>query len=435
MNILHVSAQELLDSRGNPTLEVTVQADRRIAASGMVPSGASKGKCAAVELRDNDPGRYLGKGVLQAVRNVAEIIAPAIIGFDVTDQRTIDRKMIELDGTDNKSRLGANAILAVSVACMRAGALAQGIPLYQYIAELHRCTIAGLLTMPVPLVNVLNGGAHAPGAADFREYMIVPLGAPTFAEAVRWAAEIFQHLRNVIADKGRPTSVGDEGGYAPPVSSNEEPLQLLMAAIEGAGCLPGEEVAVALDLAASEFHEDDTYYLKRDGMELSSAELVDLLTEWTGRYPIVSIEDGLAHEDWDGFALLKQRTGNRIQIVGDDLFVTHPDRVRIGIERDAANSLLVKANQIGTITETLETIDLAQRHDMTTIISHRSGETEMPFEADFAVGTGAGQIKAGSLSRSERVAEYNQLMRIERHLSGKASLAVFPFAHCVTSKP
>ncbi len=435
MNILHVSAQELLDSRGNPTLEATVHVDRRIKASGMVPSGASTGKHEAVELRDNDPGRYLGRGVLQAVRNVTEIIAPAIIGFDVTDQRAIDRKMIELDGTDNKSHLGANTILAVSIACMRAGALAEGIPLYQYIAELRGCRIAGLFTMPVPLVNVLNGGVHAAGAADFQEYMIVPLGAPTFVEAVRWTAEVFHHLKTVIADKGWPTTVGDEGGYAPPVRSNEEPLQLLMAAIERAGCVPGEEVAVALDLAASEFHEDDRYYLKKDGMELSSTELVDLLAEWTDRYPIVSIEDGLAQEDWDGFALLKQKTGSRIQIVGDDLFVTHPDRVRMGIERGAANSVLIKANQVGTITETLETLDLAQQHDMTTIISHRSGETEMPFEADFAVGTGAGQIKAGSMSRSERVAEYNQLMRIERQLNGKASYAAFPFAPYAAAKP
>jgi enolase len=404
MDIQHVSAQELLDSRGYPTVEATVHLDVCRKPSGMAPSGASKGRYEALELRDDDPDRYFGKGVLQAVRNVNEIIAPAIIGLDVTDQRAIDERMIELDGTSNKSHLGANAILAVSVACLKAGACLEEIPLFQRIAELRGRSRDGPFTMPVPLVNLLNGGKHASDSSDFQEYMIVPLGAPTIVEAVRWAAEIFYQLRSVIENRGWPSTVGDEGGFAPAVHSNEEPLRLLMAAIEEAGYIPGEEVALALDVAASEFYADGRYHL------------------------IVSIEDGLAQEDWDGFALLKRKTDNRIQIVGDDLFVTNPVRVRMGIERDAANSVLIKANQIGTVTEAIETIDVAQEHGMTAIISHRSGDTEQTFEADFSVGTGVGQVKTGSMSRSERVAEYNQLMRIERLLGGQASFASFPFA-------
>ena len=428
MNIVQISAQELLDSRGQPTVEATVYLDRRLKACAMVPSGASTGRHEALELRDKDPQRYLGKGVLKAVQNIVEVIAPALIGFDVTDQRAIDHRMIELDGTENKSRLGANAILAVSIACLRAGALVRQMPFYEYIAEVFGKPAEEPFLMPVPLINVLNGGKHAVGSSDFQEYMIVPVGAPSFAESTRWAAEVFHRLKDIIQERGWPTTVGDEGGYAPPVDSNEEPLRIIMEALDKAGYTPGEEFMIALDPAASEFYQDGRYRLEKDGLELSSAEMVDLLIDWTERYPIVSIEDGLDQEDWDGFALLKHKTDNRIQIVGDDLFVTNPERVRMGIERDAANCVLIKANQIGTITETFGTINLAREHGLTTIISHRSGETELPFEADFAVGTSTGQVKIGSISRSERVAEYNELMRIERHLGSRTAVATFPFA-------
>jgi len=427
MDIFQITAQELLDSRGNPTVEATVHLDRQRRVSAMVPSGASTGKYEAVELRDNESQRYLGKGVLKAVRNISGIIAPALIGFDVTDQRGIDKKMIELDGTDNKSNLGANAILAVSIACLRAGAVARGRQFYEYVADVFGKPANEPYTMPIPLINVLNGGQHAVGSSDIQEYMMVPVGAPTFAEATRWAAETFHELKKIIRERGWPTTVGDEGGYAPPVESNEEPLKLIMEALERAGHTPGEDIALALDLAASEFHQDGKYHLAKDGLELTSAEMVDLLVEWTQRYPIVSIEDPLDEEDWDGFALLKQKTENKIQIVGDDLFATNAERVTRGIEAGAANCVLIKANQIGTITETLDTIRLTLKHNLTAIVSHRSGETEMPFEADFSVGTGVGQVKIGSVSRSERVAEYNELMRIERYLGGKAVLASYPF--------
>ncbi len=428
MKIMQVTAQELLDSRGNPTVEATVHLDNHLKASGMAPSGASTGRFEALELRDNDPQRYLGRGALHAVHNVNAIISPALVGQDVTDQRAVDHILIELDGTDNKSYLGANAVLAVSIACLRGGACARQIPVYQHVAALCDRPPEGPYTMPVPLVNLINGGRHAAGSADFQEYMIVPLGAPTIVEAVRWSAEIFHHLRTVIENRGWHTTVGDEGGYAPPVISNEEPLQLLMAAIAEAGYAPGDEVALALDPAASELYEDGRYHLPKDGLVLTSEELVDLLVDWTERDPIVSIEDGLGQDDWDGFALLKKKTDNRVQIVGDDLFATNPARVRIGAAKDAANSVLIKANQIGTITEALGTIDLAHECGMTAIISHRSGETELPFEACFSVGTGVGQVKTGSMSRSERVAEYNQLMRVERRLGSQATFAAFPFA-------
>ncbi len=427
MDIFQITAQELLDSRGNPTVEATVHLDRYTRVSGMVPSGASTGKYEAVELRDNEPQRYRGKGVLKAVRNINGIIAPALIGHDVTDQRGIDQKMIELDGTDNKSHLGANAILAVSIACLRAGAVARRMPFYEYVADVFGKPAREPFTMPIPLINVLNGGKHAIGSSDFQEYMIVPIGAPTFAEATRWAAETFHELKGIIRERGWPTTVGDEGGYAPPVESNEEPLKLIMQALERAGHTPGEDIAIALDPAASELYEDGKYHLTKDGMSLTSAEMVDLFVDWAGRYPIVSIEDGLDEEDWDGFALLKDKTQNKVQIVGDDLFATNPQRVRIGIAKNAANCVLIKANQIGTITETLDTVHLALDNGLTAIVSHRSGETEMPFEADFGVGTGVGQVKIGSVSRSERVAEYNELMRIERHLGGRSILAHFPF--------
>ncbi len=427
MDIFQITAQELLDSRGNPTVEATVHLDRYTRVSGMVPSGASTGKYEAVELRDNEPQRYRGKGVLKAVRNINGIIAPALIGHDVTDQRGIDQKMIELDGTDNKSHLGANAILAVSIACLRAGAVARRMQFYEYVADVFGKPAREPFTMPIPLINVLNGGKHAIGSSDFQEYMIVPVGAPTFAEATRWAAETFHELKGIIQERGWPTTVGDEGGYAPPVESNEEPLKLIMQALERAGHTPGEDIAIALDPAASELYEDGKYNLTKDGMSLTSAEMVDLFVDWAGRYPIISIEDGLDEEDWDGFALLKEKTQNKVQIVGDDLFATNPQRVRIGIEKNVANCVLIKANQIGTITETLDTVHLALDNGLTAIVSHRSGETEMPFEADFGVGTGVGQVKIGSVSRSERVAEYNELMRIERHLGGRSILAHFPF--------
>jgi enolase len=427
MDIVQISAQELLDSRGNPTVEATVYLDRRLKASAMVPSGASTGRHEALELRDNDPGRYLGKGVQEAVRHINETIAPALAGFDVLDQQGIDHRMIELDGTPDKSRLGANAILAVSIACLRAGAVVRQMPFYEYTAEVFGQPVREPFVMPVPLINVLNGGKHAIGSSDFQEYMIVPVGAPSFIEATRWASEIFHLLKPLIQERGWPTTVGDEGGFAPPVASNEEPLKLIMMAVERAGYVPGEQIVIALDPAASEFYQDGKYRLEKDGLALTSAEMVDLYVDWIERYPIVSIEDGLDQEDWDGFARLKEKTKNQVQVVGDDLFVTNPERVRIGAERNAANSVLIKANQIGTITETFGTIKLAREYGMTTIISHRSGETELPFEADFAVGTSTGQVKIGSISRSERVAEYNELMRIERQLAGRAGFARFPF--------
>ncbi len=435
MNIAQITAQELLDSRGQPTVEATVYLDERLKASAMVPSGASTGKLEALEMRDGDPDRYHGKGVLRAVQNITDTIAPALIGLDVTDQQAIDRRMIELDATENKSHLGANAILAVSIACLRAGALVRQVPFFQYTAEVFGKPTDEPFLMPIPLINVLNGGKHAIGSSDFQEYMIVPVGAPTFAETVRWAAEVFQCLKTVVRDRGWPTTVGDEGGYAPPVGSNEEPLKLIVQALDKAGYTPGVEFMIALDPAASECYRDGKYYLEKDGLELTSSEMVDLLVDWTRRYPIVSIEDGLDQEDWEGFALLKKKTQNKVQIVGDDLFVTNPERVRMGIERNAANCVLIKANQIGTITETFATIHLAREHGMTTIISHRSGETELPFEADFAVGTDAGQVKIGSISRSERIAEYNELMRIERRLGDRAVMANFPFARRSGARP
>jgi len=419
----------LLDSRGNPTLEAAVVLENGLMATAMVPSGASTGQHEALELRDGDPNRYLGRGVLRAVGHVNDEITPALLGMDVTNQQAIDQAMLDLDGTPNKSKLGANAILSVSIAVLKAGAAARGIPFYAYVSTLCDPDPTGKFTMPIPMMNVLNGGKHAEGSADFQEYMIMPVGAPSIVEAVRWGAEIFHNLGKIILDKGWPTTVGDEGGYAPPVSSNEEPLELIMAAMEKAGYRPGEQVAIALDPAATEIHVDDKYHLEKDGRkDLTYEEMVDLYEDWIKRYPIVSIEDGLAEEDWSGFNHLMEETEGKVQIVGDDLFVTNAERVRIGIWEQAANSVLIKVNQIGTITEALKTINLARQHAMTCIISHRSGETELPFEADFAVGTHVGQIKIGSLSRSERVAEYNQLMRIERQLGDRAQMAKFRFA-------
>ena len=428
MKIKQIIAQELLDSRGNPTLEAVAYLENGMRASAMVPSGASTGQHEALELRDKDPKRYLGKGVSKAVNNVNNVISPALVGLDVREQETIDKTMIKLDGTVNKSALGANAILSASIACLKAGAAANGIPFYEYVAQLSGKNPKEKFQMPIPMMNVLNGGQHARGSSDMQEYMIMPVGAPTITEAVRWGSEIFHHLGAIIHDKGWPTTVGDEGGYAPPFTSNEEPLQLIMAAIEKAGYTPGEQVAIALDPASSEFYRDGHYHLAKDGRnDLTSEQLVQFYLEWIDKYPIVSLEDGLSEEDWDGFAYLSAKTDNRIQIVGDDLFVTNVERVKMGIQNKAANSVLIKVNQIGTITETLNTIQLASDNGMTSIISHRSGETEVPFEADFAVGTGVGQAKIGSLSRSDRVTEYNQLMRIEKELGDRAQMATFPF--------
>ncbi len=429
MKIKTIKAHELLDSRGNPTLEAVAILENGLSATAMVPSGASTGQHEALELRDGDPSRYLGRGVLRAVEHVNDEIAPVLTSMDVTDQKALDQVMLELDGTANKSKLGANAILSVSIACLKAGAAAEGLPFYAYVSTIIDPEPTDKFTMPIPMMNVLNGGKHAKGSADFQEYMIMPTGAPSIVEAVRWGAEIFHNLGKIIHDKGWPTTVGDEGGFAPPVRSNEEPLELIMAAIEKAGYVPGEQVGIALDPAATELHVDDKYHLEKDGRkDLNYEEMVDLYEAWVKKYPIVSIEDGLAEEDWDGFNHLMEETEGKIQIVGDDLFVTNAQRVRIGIWENAANSVLIKVNQIGTITEALETIKLARAHGMTCIISHRSGETELPFEADFAVGTHVGQIKIGSLSRSERVAEYNQLMRIERELGDRAQIARFRFA-------
>ena len=429
MKIKTIKAHELLDSRGNPTIEAVVVLESGLTATAMVPSGASTGQHEALELRDGDASRYLGRGVLKAVAHVNDEIAPALAGMDVTEQKAIDQAMLDLDGTPNKSKLGANAILSVSIAVLKAGAAAEGIPFYAYVSTLCDPEPTDKFTMPIPMMNVLNGGKHAEGSADFQEYMIMPTGAPSIVEAVRWGAEIFHNLGKIIQAKGWPTTVGDEGGYAPPVKSNEEPLQLIMAAMEKAGYRPGEQVAIALDPAATELHVDDKYHLEKDGRkDLTYEQMVDLYEDWVKKYPIVSIEDGLAEEDWSGFSHLMEETEGKVQIVGDDLFVTNTERVRIGIWEEAANSVLIKVNQIGTISEALETIKLAREHGMTCIISHRSGETELPFEADFAVGTHVGQIKIGSLSRSERVAEYNQLMRIERELGDKAQIARFRFA-------
>ncbi len=427
MKILQISAQEILDSRGNPTVEALITLENGTSASAAVPSGASTGVHEALELRDEDEQRYLGKGVLKAVANVNEKIAPALIGMDVTDQVALDEKMIALDGTEHKSNLGANAILAVSMAAARVAAKAQNVPLYRYIN-----TLFGLhdekFIMPVPMMNVVNGGKHAMGSSDMQEYMIMPVGASSVAEAVRWGAETFQVLGKILKKMGHQTTVGDEGGYAPTLSSNEEPIQLIMQAIEKAGYQPGKEIAIAMDPAASEFYKEGKYNLAIEGKQLTSAELTARYAAWVDKYPIVSIEDGYAEDDWTGFKLMTEQLGDRLQIVGDDLFVTNIERVQQGIDKKAANSVLIKLNQIGSLTETIRTIQLAKKAHMTCVVSHRSGETEDTFIADFVVGAGTGQIKTGSLSRSERIAKYNQLMRIERELGNNASYGKMPFA-------
>ncbi len=428
MKIKTIVAQEILDSRGNPTVWTTLTLENGVTAVSGVPSGASTGSHEAVELRDGDASRYGGKGVLKAVANVNEIIAPALVGMEVTEQKAIDEKMLALDGTENKGKLGANAILSVSMAVTKAGALSKNEPLYQYIAELFG-NQTDHYTLPIPMMNVLNGGKHASKSSDMQEFMVMPVGAPTMAEAVRYGAEVFHKLGKLLAARGFATSVGDEGGYAPSLGTNEAPLELMVEAIKAAGYEPGKQVAIALDPAASEFYlaEEGKYNLATEGKKLTSQELIERYAMWLDKYPIVSIEDGLAEDDWEGFVEKTAKLGERLQIVGDDLFVTNPVRLQKGIEMKAANSILIKLNQIGTVSETIEAIQLAKAHGYTAVVSHRSGETEDSFIADFVVGAGTGQIKTGSLCRSERIAKYNRLMVIEKELGEKASYAKFPF--------
>ena len=413
--IVDVVAREILDSRGNPTIEADVVLESGVSGRAAVPSGASTGSKEAIELRDGDAARYLGKGVTKAVENVNTEICEAILGLDATEQGLIDRTMIDLDGTDNKARLGANAILAVSCAVAKAGAEESSLPLYRYLGG------AGEMQLPVPLMNVINGGAHANNAIDLQEFMLVPLGAPSFREALRYGAEVFHMLKKLIDARGMPTTVGDEGGFAPNLPSNEAALELLVEAIDRAGYTPGSDIALALDCAASEFHVDGAYRLESENRVLSPAEFTDVLAAWCDRYPIISIEDGMAEDDWNGWKLLTDRLAGRVQIVGDDLFVTNTKILKEGIERRVANSILIKINQIGTLSETFAAITMATRAGYTSIISHRSGETEDSIIADIAVGTNAGQIKTGSLSRSDRIAKYNQLLRIEEDLGDAAS--------------
>ncbi|AHD04128.1 phosphopyruvate hydratase [Paenibacillus larvae] len=409
--ISDVYAREVLDSRGNPTVEVEVYLESGAMGRAIVPSGASTGAHEAVELRDGDKSRYLGKGVLKAVENVNEIIAPEIIGLDALDQVGIDGKMIELDGTPNKGKLGANAILAVSMAVARAAAEALDVPLYVYLGGFNA------KTLPVPMMNIINGGEHADNNVDVQEFMILPVGAPSFKEALRTGAEIFHNLKSVLKDKGLNTAVGDEGGFAPNLSSNEEAIQTIISAIERAGYKPGEDVFLGMDVASTEFYKDGKYHLEGEGKSFTSEEFVDLLASWVDKYPIITIEDGCSEDDWDGWKLLTEKLGSKVQLVGDDLFVTNTERLSTGIEKGIANSILVKVNQIGTLTETFDAIEMAKRAGYTAVISHRSGESEDSTIADIAVATNAGQIKTGAPSRTDRVAKYNQLLRIEDELS------------------
>jgi enolase len=413
-NIAAIHAREVLDSRGNPTVEAEVFLADGSMGRAIVPSGASTGEHEAVELRDGDTNRFLGKGVLKAVENVNGEIADALANWDAFDQRGLDARMIELDGTQNKGRLGANALLAVSMATARASAQTLDIPLYRYLGG------AGANTLPTPMMNILNGGAHADNNVDFQEFMVMPVGAPTFHEALRWGVEVFHTLKGVLKKRGYNTAVGDEGGFAPSVKSNVEAIEVVLEAISKAGYKPGEEIAIALDPAASEFFQDGKYVFKKsDKSAKSSDEMVAFWAKWVKDYPaIVSLEDGLAEGDWDGWQKLTKELGGKIQLVGDDIFVTNIQFLQEGIDKGVANSILVKVNQIGTVSETLDAIDLARRNGYTSVISHRSGETEDTFIADLAVATGAGQIKTGSASRTDRIAKYNQLLRIEEELAG-----------------
>jgi enolase len=413
--IIEIRAREILDSRGNPTVEADVMLDSGIMGRAAVPSGASTGEHEALELRDGDSARYLGKGVEKAVRSVEATISPALVGMTAADQMAVDRAMIELDGTPNKGKLGANAILAVSLANSRAAAAELNQPLYRYLGgPMAR-------TMPVPMMNILNGGAHATNTVDFQEYMIVPVGATTFAQALQMGTEVFHALKKVLVKRKLSTGVGDEGGFAPDLKNDEEALKMVIEAIQAAGYAPGKEIAIALDPAASELYKGGTYTFKKSGAKsLDSDGMVALYSKWLDEYPIVSIEDGLAEDDWEGWTKLTAAVGDRVQLVGDDLFVTNTERLARGIEGDVANAILIKLNQIGTLTETLEAIEMARANGYQSVISHRSGETEDTFIADLAVATGAGQIKTGSASRTDRIAKYNQLLRIEEELGDVA---------------
>ncbi|MBP6562297.1 MAG: phosphopyruvate hydratase [Neisseriaceae bacterium] len=412
--IIDIVAREVLDSRGNPTVEADVLLESGVMGRAMVPSGASTGAKEALELRDGDSARYLGKGVLQAVQNVNNEIAQALIGVDASEQAYIDQTMIELDGTDTKGRLGANAMLAVSMAVARAAAEDAGLPLYRYLGG------AGPMAMPVPMMNVINGGAHANNSLDIQEFMVMPVGSTSFREALRCGAEIFHHLKDICHAKGYATTVGDEGGFAPNLPSHEDAIKLILEAIEAAGYVAGQDVMLALDCASSEFYKDGQYHLSAEGMALSSEQFTNYLESLVDNYPIISIEDGMAEDDWAGWKILTDRLGKKIQLVGDDLFVTNPAILAEGIEQGLANSLLVKVNQIGTLSETLKAVDLAKRSGYTSVMSHRSGETEDSTIADLAVATNCMQIKTGSLSRSDRMAKYNQLLRIEEELGDAA---------------
>ncbi|HEY0201452.1 MAG TPA: phosphopyruvate hydratase [Burkholderiaceae bacterium] len=412
--IVDIVGREILDSRGNPTVECDVLLESGVMGRAAVPSGASTGSREAIELRDGDKGRYLGKGVLRAVEHINTEISEAVLGLDASEQAFLDKTLIDLDGTDNKGRLGANALLAVSMAVARAAAEESGLPLYRYLGGM------GGTQLPVPMMNVINGGAHANNTLDLQEFMIIPVGAPSFREAVRYGAEVFHALKKIINERGMSTAVGDEGGFAPSVASHEAAIQLILEAIEKAGYTAGAQIALGLDCAASEFYKDGKYHLAGEGLVLSAEEWTNVLASWVDKYPIISIEDGMAEGDWDGWKLLTERLGAKVQLVGDDLFVTNTKILKEGIDKHIANSILIKINQIGTLTETFAAIEMAKRAGYTAVISHRSGETEDSTIADIAVGTNAGQIKTGSLSRSDRMAKYNQLLRIEEDLGDVA---------------
>ncbi|MBU6466899.1 phosphopyruvate hydratase [Simplicispira hankyongi] len=408
--IVDIVGREILDSRGNPTVECDVLLESGVMGRAAVPSGASTGSREAIELRDGDKSRYAGKGVLKAVEHINTEISEAVLGLDASEQAFLDKTLIDLDGTDNKSRLGANAILAVSMAVARAAAEESGLPLYRYLGGM------GGMQLPVPMMNVINGGAHANNTLDIQEFMIIPVGAPSFREALRWGAEVFHALKKIINDKGMSTAVGDEGGFAPSVANHEAAIELILQAIDAAGYTAGEQIALGLDCAASEFFKDGQYHLAGEGLALSAQAWTDMLATWVDKYPIISIEDAMAEGDWDGWKILSDRLGKNVQLVGDDLFVTNTKILQEGIDKGIANSILIKINQIGTLTETFAAIEMAKRAGYTAVISHRSGETEDSTIADIAVGTNAGQIKTGSLSRSDRMAKYNQLLRIEEDL-------------------
>ena len=416
--ISQIHARQIFDSRGNPTVEVDVTLDSGVVGRAAVPSGASTGKHEAVELRDDDASQFMGKGVLKAVENVNSRIAEELVGFSVYEQALLDKIMIELDGTPNKANLGANAILGVSLAAARAAAQDAGMPLYRYIGGV------GASTLPVPMMNILNGGSHADNSIDFQEFMIMPTGASSFSEALRWGTEIFHHLKNVLKKQGFSTNVGDEGGFAPNIKSNEDAIKIVLQAIETAGYRPGEDVFIAMDAAVSEFYEDGVYHFKKStGDKLTSSQMVDYWADWVKKYPIISLEDGMDEDDWSGWKALTDRVGKQTQLVGDDLFVTNVDRLQRGIDENIANAILIKVNQIGTLTETIAAVNLGRRNGYKSIMSHRSGETEDSTIADLAVALNTGQIKTGSASRSDRMAKYNQLLRIEEELG---EVAYFP---------